>query len=80
MLCPECVKEGKTSKVYPGCSFCTDMYCPPFYDEAGNYHHHDRNYVTTSYRCSNGHSFNECKKNSCWCGWPENTEAKEIEK
>lgn len=69
MKCPQCVKEGKKSKVYPGVSMTTAMWCPPFYDEEGNYHHHDSNVTTTEYSCSNGHKWTEKTSGSCWCGW-----------
>ena len=53
MICPECKKEGKKSIVYPGYGSTTLMYCQPFYDENGKYHHHDMNTTTTPYSCSN---------------------------
>jgi len=69
MKCPQCIKEGKKSTVYPGVSTTTLMYFPPFYDEDGKYHHHDGNTITTSYGCSNGHKWTESTSGSCWCGW-----------
>jgi hypothetical protein len=53
--------------VYPGMSTTTLMYCPPFYDEQGRYHHHDLNTTTTGYRCSNGHEWTESNQPKCWC-------------
>ena len=41
------------------------MTAPKFYDSAGNYHHHDPNIHTTSYRCSNGHSWTFRQKHIC---------------
>lgn len=51
-------------------SMTTAMYCQPFYDEDGKYHHHDANTTTTEYRCSNGHQWTERTTGNCWCGWP----------
>lgn len=69
MICPSCLSEGKKSLVYPGMASTTLMYCAPFYDEDGKYHHHDANTTTSSYRCSNGHEWAESSGGSCWCGW-----------
>src|SRR2546430_16577299 len=69
MKCNECIKEGKTSKVYPQGGTSTLMYCPPFYDEAGVYHHHDCNVKTFLYRCSRGHTWIEKQDPMCpGCG------------
>lgn len=70
MKCPECVKENKKSEVYPSVGSTTSIYCQPFYDEEGNYHDHDSNIITTEYRCSNDHTWQEKTTGSCWCGWP----------
>lgn len=70
MICPQCKEQGLKSMVYPGPSRTTLLYCQPFYDEKGKYHDHDMNTTTTSYQCSNGHSWEEKNKKSCWCGWP----------
>jgi hypothetical protein len=70
MICPVCEKLGKKSTVYPdGWRSQTLLYCQPFYDEAGEYHHHDRNTTTSGYRCSNGHQWKTEERGSCWCGW-----------
>lgn len=69
MRCKQCVDAGLESKVYPLGSETTCVYYAPFYDEQGNYHHHDANAVRTSYRCSNGHKWVEVSRGSCWCGW-----------
>ena len=69
MICEQCVKENKKSKVFPHGGFTTAMYCPPFYDENGAYHSHDMNTRTDSYSCSNGHEWRESSTGSCWCGW-----------
>ena len=74
MLCPECQKQGLKSKVYPGVGSRTLQWCPPFYDEEGNYHNHDSNTTSTEYSCSRGHAWVERTTGSCWCGWPEKKE------
>ena len=77
MICPECAKVGMTSRVYPGVGSQTLVYYPPFYDEQGRYHDHDRNTTTTDYTCSNGHVWAEARMpEKCWCGWPEAKEGK----
>lgn len=65
MKCEKCVEEGTTSEVYPGGGTSTLMYCPPYYDEQGKYHHHDRNTHTTDYRCSNGHRWKLSEQGMC---------------
>lgn len=72
MKCPDCVKENKKSSIQIGMTTSTCMYFPPFYDEEGEFHSHDSNGTSTSYHCSNGHSFNEHRTNSCpnpKCDW-----------
>lgn len=68
--CPECVKEGRRSRVWVGNSRATAAYSPPFYDEEGRYHHHDPNSYTTEYECSNGHRWTETIRHKCWCEQP----------
>lgn len=70
MKCPQCIEEGKTSRVQDIGSSRTLIGSRSFYDEDGRHHHHDRNTTTTTYRCSNGHVWTEETKKSCWCGWP----------
>lgn len=70
MICPTCKKEGKKSKVFIGVGMTTMLYCQPFYDEDGKYHHHDLNTTTTQYTCSNKHHWSEKTQSECWCGWP----------
>ena len=72
MKCSECKKQGLKSKVTPGVGLRTAMHCFPFYDEEGNYHHHDVNVTTTRYSCSNGHKWTARKKEPCphdGCDW-----------
>ena len=70
MRCTICVSEGLSSTVTGGCGMSTMVYCPPFYDEQGKQHEHDRNATTTKYMCSRGHGFSQTTTGSCWCGWP----------
>lgn len=65
MKCPVCVEKGLKSSVYPGMMTSTAMYCPPYYDEDGNYHSHDGNTHTTNYSCSQGHTWAESSKGTC---------------
>ena len=69
MICPKCKEQGRKSTIRVGVSMSTAMYCTPFYDEEGKYHHHDSNTTETSYTCSNGHEWTERTSGSCWCGW-----------
>ena len=74
MKCPECVKEGKKSNVYPGMGTTTLAYCPPYYDNDGTYHHHDTNRTTMDYSCSKGHNWIESVRPHCPapnCNWNE---------
>lgn len=59
MKCPECVEQGEKSFVSVGSSWTTCMGVSSYYDEDGNYHHHDPNYTTIGYRCSRGHEWSE---------------------
>lgn len=79
MFCPECQEQGLRSEVYPGMTTRTLAYCQPFYDEEGNYHHHDSNVSTTEFSCSNDHSWETYRTGSCWCGWPEKIETGGLE-
>ncbi len=69
MICPQCKKEGKKSKVYVSMGTSTLLFCPPLYDEDGKYHDHDSNITTQEYTCSNGHKWATETHGSCWCGW-----------
>lgn len=71
MICSECQQACQTSTITElGCSK-TMLYYPPFFDEQGKRHHHDGNYRTTGYRCSNGHTWSTKIRAQCWCGWPK---------
>lgn len=83
MICPKCKELGLKSTLYPGSGFTTAMYCQPYYDEDGKYHHHDGNNSCYSYSCSNGHSMSVTAAKSCpscdW-GYPEKIEVRESPK
>lgn len=65
MKCPVCEEAGKRSRVFPHGSMKTAMYCQPYYDEEGAYHHHDGNIVTSSYSCSEGHKWSTKNQGRC---------------
>jgi hypothetical protein len=65
MKCPFCVEAGQISKVVPGIKMTTSMMGRSYYDEEGEYHSHDPNWHTTSYRCSNGHAWSSKYKLGC---------------
>ena len=67
LTCPECQQAGQTSKLFPQGSSATLLYCPPFYDESGQYHHHDSNRTTTHFHCSNGHEFSRAEPSIGCC-------------
>ena len=70
MKCPECVKNGDRSTVYPKGGSTTCLGYAPYYDEDGNYHNHDPNHTNYSYECSNGHEWHEKVYRSCSsCDW-----------
>lgn len=75
VLCPECQAAGVKSRVTSFGSVATMMGCRSFYDEEGRRHLHDKNTITESLRCSNGHDFERKYKRPCWCGWPAKMEA-----
>ena len=81
MKCAVCQTEGLQSRVFPGMSTMTAMYCQPFYDEGGEYHHHDMNSTSTSYTCSNGHAWNVVSRPRCpaqGCGWNGDTPVENL--
>lgn len=62
MKCPKCVEEGKRSRVEVVSARSTLLHAPMAYDEDGVLQHHDPNTHTTTYRCSEGHSWVETMK------------------
>jgi hypothetical protein len=73
MKCRECVKEGKTSRLYGGDScFTTCMRTQHYYDESGTEHIHDPNGSTYTYSCSEGHRYSVTTYSPCpqiTCEW-----------
>lgn len=59
MICQQCAVKGAKSIVHQMGGSSTLLHNYPFYDEEGEYHFHDRNKETASYRCSNGHTWKE---------------------
>jgi hypothetical protein len=57
MKCPVCTEQQLKSNVYPGMSSTTLMWCAPYYDEDGIYHHHDMNRTRSEYSCTQGHAW-----------------------
>ena len=57
MKCERCVKEGKRSTVRVEDYTRTLLAVDSYYDEDGFGHSHDPNTSTTTYRCSNGHTW-----------------------
>ena len=73
VFCPDCVKAGQTSRVTLLGGSTTDMFCAPFYDDDGAYHHHDLNITSESFSCSNGHRWASQSHSPCpnpTCDWP----------
>lgn len=65
-VCPRCKGTGKKSCVYHDAfSFRTAMMSSSYYDEAGQFHYHDRNTTTRGARCSNGHHWTEKTTAEC---------------
>jgi hypothetical protein len=72
MICAKCMEEGKKSRVSSQGGTVTLMYCKPYWDEDGAYHHHDSNIHTTGFKCSEGHSWIERSHGVCpapGCTW-----------
>jgi hypothetical protein len=80
MICPFCKEEGLRSKVFGGGGTTILDYCPPFYDEDGEYHVHDCNISTTYYNCSNGHRWVKRGHPGCPCKTCDYREEFEVKK
>ena len=65
MICPKCKDLGIKSTVTQGSTYTTAMYCPPYYDEEGKFHIHDRNHKNTQFYCSMGHKISVVLSNKC---------------
>lgn len=75
MICDKCKEEGLKSTVWPGSTMSTAMSINRYYDEDGNYHLHDGNVSSSSFSCSNGHSWSVKTKSRCpsvQCKWNRN--------
>jgi len=71
MLCPDCQKENRTSKVYSGSATSTLKAWTPYWDEKGTLHSHDPNYREQQYNCSNGHHWTTKSLPPCLnCSYP----------
>ena len=74
IICEQCASQNLKSKVFPGGVTNTLMYFKPYYDEEGNYHHHDTNKVKMFFSCSNLHKWDKTLVNECPnenCDWKD---------
>lgn len=71
MECKQCKEAGHESRTLVKGQFKTGGYFPEFQDSDGVLHKHDENIKTTTYQCTEGHSWQERGKESCACGWPD---------
>ena len=62
MICSTCHDTGKTSRVYIGVSRITCMASRSYYDEQGEFVPVKANTRTTTYRCTNGHTWDASEK------------------
>lgn len=74
MKCPECERTGRQSKLYmPDSYFSTAMGgSETYYDEEGQYHHHEVNSSSGQGHCSNRHTLNVVLSTKCQtpgCGY-----------
>lgn len=68
-FCPECHEKHEKSKVYNMGSTSTLIGGGgEYWDEEGEYHSHNPNTITTSYRCSKGHKWQIEKRRECPAG------------
>lgn len=65
MICQQCKKEGRESKVHCDYTTSTLLGWSPYFDEEGNLHVHDPNKKADGYRCSNGHYWAESYLKKC---------------
>ena len=65
MQCPECVKEGKASRVYMGVGARTLMCEERYYDEDGLFHSHNPNGHTQAYYCTQNHNWATTNYDQC---------------
>jgi len=66
MICKECKKEGLKSTIYIASGGITTLMGDSrYYDEEGNYHHHDPNKTSARHWCSNGHEWYVTSQTKC---------------
>lgn len=63
--CTDCGSNNQESRVYPQGTLTTAMAVDEHFDELGNHHMHDPNYKTTTYECTEGHTWTESFKVEC---------------
>lgn len=70
MRCPVCVSENQKSVVRITGTKSPEVPKDHFYDEQGQEHSHNPNIIRTTFRCSNGHRFEEASSWECVvCGY-----------
>jgi hypothetical protein len=73
MICKECESKGEKSVIFEGGTMTTLAFCPPYYED-GVRHHHDGNWCSDEFSCSNGHHWcSEKYQKPCpaeGCEWP----------
>lgn len=70
MICEQCRTSGQRSTVRIVGTKQGRVPSDHFFDEQGVEHSHNPNVVSTIYKCSNGHSFEERSSWQCAaCGW-----------
>ena len=69
VICTKCRDAGLRSTVRVLGTKQTDMPRDVYFDEDGTEHSHNPNLVTTQFRCSNGHRFQEVSSWQCHCGY-----------
>jgi hypothetical protein len=71
LICPKCKELGQKSTINgSGYGISTAMWCAPYYDEDGKYHHHNANSTTSQHVCSMGHILFVTAAKKCQsCDW-----------
>jgi hypothetical protein len=69
VICPVCANSGKRSTVRVVRTNNGKLAKDHFFDEAGAEHHHNPNFITTEFVCSNDHRFAERSSWECHCGF-----------
>ena len=65
--CEKCNETDVVPKIFNLGTVRTLLDVKAFYDKGANYHLHDPNRDTTTYRCSNDHDWTECSVRSRYC-------------